>query len=265
VAAAARGLPPRSILSVGKVIPETEYSRSTAPDDSTRLPLVARALGVPFDTITQSRLPACPTDTTARGAKGYRIIQVSLRLSYVRVNGASSTQHYLVDFVRMCRREYHAFYLVSTARIDAVPDTEFSYKWVVGNVETWADPPRDPELTFRQRHDSIDALSARFAFFGTVAFPILGLLAGFFGGRSALKWSLGIWCLAGFGAAAFVGMPSLVGWSILFAVPPSLYVALALSGVQGKPDSLAFGRATVTFVIAYVICFFLFWSTLLNS
>ncbi len=172
--------------------------------------------------------------------------------------GRSGWFHYVVAFTRTCRREYEKFYTGSDVRFDAVPDTVFSYKWAVGKVEQFADPTRDREPTFIERHGTLTTWGFRLLFFGVLSFPIFGLLVGAIGERRALLRLLGVWALAGVALTFLVGMGMKLSALMVFVVPAAIYVASAGRGEAPLKRS-DFGRATLYLVVAYPICLALAW------
>jgi hypothetical protein len=262
VAAAANALTRGSILAVGGTISDAKGAGSpyVSAADREHLGVVAAALGLPLDTsTTASDPPRCVSDTTARGARGYRIEGVSVRRDDRSVPaGRSGWFHYVVAFTRTCRREYERFYTGSDVRFDAVSDTVFSYKWAVGKVDQFGDPPRDREPTFIERHGTLTTWAFRVLFYGVLSFPIFGLLAGAIGERRALLRLLGVWALAGLALTFLVGVGMKLSALVVFVVPAALYVA----GTRREAAPLKrsdFGRATLYLVLTYPICLGLAW------
>jgi hypothetical protein len=252
VAAATTALPRGSILAVGGVLSNSNsagvrefYSGNRGPLD-----VVAKSLGLPLDTSTiPSKPPPCASETTAAERHGYRIERVSIaRDDHNVAAGRPDWFHYVVSFTRTCRRDYgHQYYINSDVRFDAVPDTVFSYRWAVGKVDQYADPPRDREPTFRERHGGAGFV-LKPLFYGAVAFPLFGLFVGVLGGDRGLRRLLGVWSIVGLAMAIWIGF--IVGGLVVFVLPAAAYVA----GARRPQSTPALGRATLIFVIAYPIC-----------
>jgi hypothetical protein len=253
VAAATNALPRGSILAVGGVSSNSNDAglRELYSGDRGPLDVVARVLGLSLDTSTvASKPPPCASDTIAAERHGYRIERVSIaRDDHDVAAGRPDWFHYVVSFTRTCVREYgHQYYIGSEVRFDAVPDTVFSYRWAVGKVDQYADPPRDREATFRERHGGGDFVKP--LLYGAVAFPLLGLLVGLLGGDRGLYRLLGVWSILGLAMAIWIGVGFIVGGLVVFVLPAAAYVA----GARRPQSTPALGRATLIFVIVYPIC-----------
>jgi hypothetical protein len=262
VAAAATALPRGSILAVGGRLSDSESAGTQflSTTDHELLYVVAASLNLPLDTTTtESDPPRCASDTTAPGKRGYRIERVSVsRDDHSVPAGRPGWYHYVVAFTRTCRREFQKYYIGTEVRFDAVPDTVFSYKWAVGKVDQFADPPRDREPTFRERHGTLTVAGFNILFYGALSFPLFGFLIGAMGGRKALVRLLGIWTVAGLALGLSLGVGAILGGLLVFVVPAALYVA----GTGPEDDSqarMSFGRATLLFVLSYPICLVLSW------
>ena len=262
VAAAAKALPRGSILAVGGVMSNSNDAgtRSFYSGDRGPLDVVARSLALPLDTSTiASKPPPCASDTTYPEPHGYRIERVSIaRDNHNLPAGRPDWFHYVVSFTRTCRREFgHQYYIGSDVRFDAMPDAVLSYKWVVGTVEQAADPPRDPEPSFREKHGT--GFAFQILFYGSMAFPLFGLLVGVLSGDRGLLGLLGVWSLVGLALAIWIGVGGILGGLVVSVLPAVAFVA----GARRAQPPPALGRATLVFVIAYPICFMLAWVVML--
>jgi len=258
VAAAAKALPRGSILAVGGVMSNSNDAgtRSFYSGDRGPLDVVARSLGLTLDTSTiASKPPPCASDTTYPEPHGYRIERVSIARDDHNVSaGRADWFHYVVSFTGTCRTEFgHQHYIGSDVRFDAMPDEVLFYKWAVGKVEQAADPPRDREPTFAERHGPIAGYATSVLLFGALAFPIFGLIIGAIGGKRGLFLLIVVWSLVGLALtfpARVGGIPEAV-W--VFVLPPTAYVTTALWN-KSPSKSPALGRATLVLVVTYPIC-----------
>lgn len=253
VKTAAAALSPLRILSVG-IDTGDAWDRSMSADSALML-LTARALAVPFDTVTRhTRVPPCPADSTASGEKGYRIDDVSIERSSVPTRvGRPDWYHYVVNFARTCQRSGRVASMRSRVRFDAMPDTLWSFKWKVGRVEHDTDPLPLREPTFLERHSRFTGPAMGALFWAPLLFPFLGVFIGSLGGRRGLVRLLGVWSLLGLAMAIFGGGPGFLLWLLTFVLPASVFVGWANAGTAEPSAPLALGRATVAFLVAYLI------------
>jgi hypothetical protein len=259
VAAATRALPRAQILSVGG-----------SERDSALVGVVARTLGVPYDAVVEkSRLPTCPSDSSASAARGYRIDGVTIERSsegFTAPGARPDWYHYVVVFTRACEQASGAVVMRSRVRFDPMPDTLWSYAWKLGKVEHDPEPPPPRSPTFIERHGRLAERAITTMFWGPFAFPFLALFIGRLGGRRALAWLLGVWSVAGLALAVFGGASGLLGWFLLFVAPAGVYVGRASVGAADTPPApLAPGRATVAFIVTYVVCIAAFFLVLFGA
>ena len=126
--------------------------------------------------------------------------------------------------------------------------------WNAGVVRADPDPPSQlRESGFRARRERLAGFAfAPFAY-GAFLFPILALAVAP-GGRRAIKTLLGLWAAAGLLLALLIPGGILL-WFSLSLLPPVFYVVA--SGRQNADGSerLTLGRATLTLVLTWPICF----------
>jgi hypothetical protein len=255
-----------SILSVGRMlVPGVTRIRDT--DDTALLTVVANIAHVQLDTVSKiAQLPECPTAPGQRQPRGYRINFVSLERRKVPFERPRWDQfYYVATFERSCRSDDGVVYASSVVQLNPLADTTLSFRWSVVMATHQPDEPavRPPRLGGRFSHLSDSAINV--LLWWPLVFPVLGLLFGGVSGRRGLTLLLGGWSLVGLVCAAALGTLGFVAWLLPFLAPAGAYVLRAQPAVAGAADApLQFGRATITFVIAYVASVVVFYLAMMG-
>jgi hypothetical protein len=254
-----------SILSVGRVlVPAATRIRDN--DDTSLLTMVANMAHVRLDTVTKvSELPDCPTAPGRQQPRGYRINFVSLERRSVPFKAARWDQfYYWVLVERSCRSDDGVVYASSVVQLNPLADMTLPFRWAVVHAQHSPNEPPMRPPNFNHWRQRFDGPSLQILFWSPLLFPLLGFLFGGVNGRRGLMLLLCLWSVAGLALAAIVGAMGFAAWFLPFLLPAVAYVMRAQAGGAHEDVPLAFGRATVMFVVAYVTSFFVFYLAMMG-